>query len=180
MNSIISRGTVSYCFIQSNALGGSIIATDENAVERLMEFSSVPRAMDFLRKLGADALARNELRKIALSCGKDNLSRSQNEEVYHCVARMLVDRRLRVVERLGHSRKTLSSGGNSEAVRTALEQSERRAQRPSSSDSRRPEPEPDTFPFTVLMDELAATLISAAKDGTPFCEQCERARRAAA
>ena len=162
-------------YILRPQVGLATILPDESAIDRSLDFRTVRGALDFLRTLTLDAHAVNSLRRAALAGGALNLSCYQDYEIVQYVALLLVDRRLHVIERRSHwgSGGSSSSGDNSATPEPAA-LAARPPVRPSAPP---PEPDPDTFSPDILQDQQAATLIAAARNGTPFCEQCARAAR---
>ena len=169
----ISRAAAAYYFVPWNAAGPEK-AAEESALDSTLSFRSARQACDFLRAVARGRLAFAELRRLARSADNPDLSRYSDEQVLQRVGFLLVNGHLSVVERLYHAySSTATAGAASPAYEPPPAERQPAKREP-------PPPDPETFSADVLQDDQAATLVNAARNGVPFCEECEKARLAAA
>jgi hypothetical protein len=165
MNVTIWHGFRNYYFVP---FGSTPPAPERNEKQQDLTFSGTTEAIAFLRRLGGDSLTGRLLRDVAQSVGVTNPADYDDTAIVELVARELVRKRLIVL-----ARYRMPQSANSE------QGAEKPAARPAPTPGPSPkalDPDPDTFPDPEV-DQQVGALMAAARDGVPFCEECERAQR---
>jgi hypothetical protein len=130
-------------------------------------------AEDFLRLRRSDFSFLFELRE--LLSRTDPVHRMTDDQVIETIACRLATRELllRVTERRWEG----DSGGNEKSEKQSVPEPDRA---PSSAPPKIEEPEPNFFDSSHDGAAQAAALEAAAESGVPFCQECEKQKRAAA
>jgi len=141
--------------------------------DRLVPTPDPAAARDLLRGLLGDAHAMARLRRILVEESFRDLWGASDHEVLDDLARRMVSGRLRIAS--GDARRPPAIPITAKPVAApALPPEPVRTRAPVPAPPARPAPAP--APPSVEMSAQAAALVEAARDGTPFCEECAKAR----
>ena len=154
----------------------------QDSAGEVLRFHDRGDALRFLRKLAPDFDMLSELRR----WGNDSIHKPRSDKsLLHFASASLVSGELTV----WYLDRVTRGGGGGTPADTAKPEVPARAQRNprervTPSAMREPPQEPWTQSAAVPVPEVdvaqqVATLLAAAQNGTPFCEQCERAKREA-
>jgi hypothetical protein len=141
--------------------------------DRLLHATDESAARDLLRGLLSDAAAMARIRRLLLEDSFRDLSTSSDHEVIDVLARRVASGRLRVVSSEAQRPPAIPAVKVpviTEAPPPAPERT--RAPAPPPPEAKAPAP----APATVGMTAQAEALTLAARDGTPFCEECAKYR----
>jgi hypothetical protein len=145
--------------------------------DRLLPFSDERAARDLLRGLLHDAAAMGQLRRLLHEESFRDLSDSSDHEVIDTLARRIVSGRWTIVSRAGRRPPLIPATAKPVLAPAPPPKPERtRAPAPAPPQPTAPTPQPATQGMTAQ----AEALTEAARDGTPFCEECAKARAAEA
>ncbi len=136
-------------------------------------FPDLSEAERWLRGFVRDSTAMSGLRRIATACD-DGVAAAiaDDEDLCRRLACQFVTGHLRVCGVTMEKPRVLVTAGPPPAV----EEAPRPVPRPKPAPRVAPEVEPSTFPESFDAVAAAAVLRQAAQNGTPFCEECEKAK----
>jgi len=135
-----------------------------------MQFASQHEALTFLRQVSGDSGALRDLRHWADRRGAGNVR--TDDDLLQLAAACLVAKTLLVRAPIKKQRS-----GSAKDEEEVVARSDRRGSGPAQVRRAAPPPEEQA---DIDIDQQIAALKAAAQDGTPFCEQCERAKLEAA
>jgi hypothetical protein len=151
--------------------------------EDTMRFKSVASAVEHLRTLAVDTDNIRVLRNVGCEALGAPVDRLTDPQVLDLVASALVSGALRLTPAQSRPRYSFTFASASAAPAESPE--------PPPPPPKSPEPAPAPVTKSPVsaptdpavqdqQDRQAATLVRAAKEGTPFCEECEKRRRRSA
>ena len=143
--------------------------------EVVVEFPDRDSAVRFLRGLAADPVVVQQLRSF-LGRTHMNLHVLSDHQIIDMMAATIVDKNLKLLRLASATRSTARRSRLPEAAEVTIPAQQQQVA-PASSSAATSAPPPANDVADVDQDAQAQALEEAAKDGVPFCEECEKLRQ---